>query len=91
MLGHPRRAHVELLPDLLTSYQVRRVWDSGQLHDTCGYRAFITTIRDEPGGKMPAPRSAPPAAVFAIFAECLTPAHSGNTAHVLGGSPHNSG
>lgn len=49
ILSHPHRDHVELLPDLFTAYQVRDVWDSGRLHDICGYRAFITAVRDEPG------------------------------------------
>jgi competence protein ComEC len=49
ILSHPHRDHVELLPDLFAEYQVRDVWDSGRLHDICGYRAFITAVRDEPG------------------------------------------
>lgn len=49
VLSHPHRDHVELLPDLFDAYEVRRVWDSGRLHDICGYRAFIAAIRDEPG------------------------------------------
>jgi beta-lactamase superfamily II metal-dependent hydrolase len=49
ILSHPHRDHVELLPDLLAEYQVRDVWDSGRLNDICGYRAFITAVRDEPG------------------------------------------
>lgn len=49
VLSHPHRDHVELLPDLFDAYEVRRVWDSGRLHDICGYRAFITAVRHEPG------------------------------------------
>lgn len=49
MLSHPHRDHVELLPDLFAAYQVRQVWDSGRLNDICGYRAFITAIRDTAG------------------------------------------
>lgn len=49
VLSHPHRDHVELLPDLFTAFQVREVWDSGRLHDICGYRAFLTAVRDEPG------------------------------------------
>ena len=29
VLSHPHRDHVELLPDLFASYQVKEVWDSG--------------------------------------------------------------
>lgn len=49
ILSHPHRDHVELLPDLLSAYQVRQVWDSGRVNDICGYRAFLTAVRDEPG------------------------------------------
>jgi beta-lactamase superfamily II metal-dependent hydrolase len=49
VLSHPHRDHVELLPDLLATYQVRHVWDSGRVNDICGYRAFLTAVRDEPG------------------------------------------
>jgi beta-lactamase superfamily II metal-dependent hydrolase len=49
ILSHPHRDHVELLPDLFAAYQVREVWDSGRVNDICGYRAFLTAVRDEPG------------------------------------------
>jgi beta-lactamase superfamily II metal-dependent hydrolase len=49
ILSHPHRDHVELLPDLLATYTVREVWDSGRINDICGYRAFLTAVRDEPG------------------------------------------
>ncbi|HYJ78633.1 MAG TPA: MBL fold metallo-hydrolase, partial [Longimicrobiaceae bacterium] len=49
VLSHPHRDHVELLPDVLARYQVRQVWDSGRVNDICGYRAFLTAVRDEPG------------------------------------------
>jgi beta-lactamase superfamily II metal-dependent hydrolase len=49
ILSHPHRDHVELLPDLFASYEVREVWDSGRINDICGYRDFLTAVRDEPG------------------------------------------
>jgi len=49
ILSHPHRDHVELLPDLFANYQVREVWDSGRSNDICGYRAFLTAVRNEPG------------------------------------------
>ncbi len=49
VLSHPHRDHVELLPDLFGAFQVRHVWDSGRFHTICGYRLFLTAIRDEPG------------------------------------------
>lgn len=49
ILSHPHRDHVELMPDLFARYVVRQVWDSGRLNDICGYRAFLSAVRDEPG------------------------------------------
>jgi competence protein ComEC len=49
VLSHPHRDHVEYLADVLANYQVRQVWDSGRINDICGYRAFLTAVRDEPG------------------------------------------
>jgi beta-lactamase superfamily II metal-dependent hydrolase len=49
ILSHPHRDHVELLPDLFAAYSVKQVWDSGRLNPICGYRAFVTAVRDEPG------------------------------------------
>jgi beta-lactamase superfamily II metal-dependent hydrolase len=49
ILSHPHQDHVELLPDLFAAYDVRQVWDSGRINDICGYRAFLTAVRDEPG------------------------------------------
>lgn len=49
IVSHPHRDHVELLADVLAQYSVRNVWDSGAVNDICGYRAFLTNVRDEPG------------------------------------------
>jgi competence protein ComEC len=49
ILSHPHRDHVELLPDVFAAYQVRQVWDSGRINDICGYRAFLTSVREEQG------------------------------------------
>ena len=37
-------------PDLLATPSAQ-VWDSGRIHDICVYRAFLTTVRDEPGAQ----------------------------------------
>ena len=59
ILSHPHRDHAELMADIIGSYTVRHVWDSGRLHDICGYRLFLeaverapaaTFINDQPGG-----------------------------------------
>ena len=49
ILSHPHRDHVELLPDVLSAYEVRNVWDSGRYHPICGYRAFLERVAAEPG------------------------------------------
>ncbi len=49
ILSHPHTDHVLLLPDLLAQYAVRHVWDSGRLNDVCGYRAFLSGVKVEPG------------------------------------------
>jgi competence protein ComEC len=49
ILSHPHKDHVEMMDDVFDAYQVRNVWDSGSLNDTCGYRAFLDAIMVEPG------------------------------------------
>ncbi|HEX8261464.1 MAG TPA: MBL fold metallo-hydrolase [Allosphingosinicella sp.] len=49
VLSHPHKDHVEMMDDVLEFYQVRNVWDSGALNDTCGYRALLEAIIAEPG------------------------------------------
>lgn len=49
ILSHPHRDHVELLPDLFASHDVRHVWDSGRINCTSGYEAFLAAIAAEPG------------------------------------------
>lgn len=48
IISHPHRDHVELLPDLFDAYDVKHVWESGRLHDICGYRSLLTKIANEP-------------------------------------------
>lgn len=45
ILSHPHRDHVELLPDVLGSYAIGNVWDSGSTNPICSYRAFLRLIR----------------------------------------------
>jgi beta-lactamase superfamily II metal-dependent hydrolase len=50
ILSHPHQDHVLLLPDLFDAYQIRNVWDSGRVYDSCGgYRTFLQKISVEPG------------------------------------------
>ncbi|HEY0412928.1 MAG TPA: MBL fold metallo-hydrolase [Allosphingosinicella sp.] len=48
ILSHPHQDHVEMMDDVLLKYDVRNVWDSGSLNDTCGYRAFLDAVSAEP-------------------------------------------
>jgi beta-lactamase superfamily II metal-dependent hydrolase len=45
ILSHPHRDHVELLPDVVGSYAIGNVWDSGRTNPICSYRAFLRLIR----------------------------------------------
>jgi hypothetical protein len=47
ILSHPHRDHVELLPDVVTHFQPRDVWNSGAYNDICGYRNFLLAIAVE--------------------------------------------
>jgi len=47
ILSHPHRDHVELLPDVVTHFQPRDVWNSGAYNDICGYRNFLLAIAAE--------------------------------------------
>lgn len=49
VLSHPHRDHVELLADVVTTWSVSNVWDSGAVNDICGYRRFLQAVADSPG------------------------------------------
>jgi beta-lactamase superfamily II metal-dependent hydrolase len=49
ILSHPHQDHSELMPDILTAFQVRNVWDSGSVNNICSYRALLANVRDEAG------------------------------------------
>ncbi len=49
ILSHPHKDHVEMMDDVLGTYAVRNVWDSGALNPTCGYRAFLDAVVAETG------------------------------------------
>lgn len=44
ILSHPHRDHVELLPDVLATYDIGNIWDSGRTNPICGYRLFLKQI-----------------------------------------------
>jgi beta-lactamase superfamily II metal-dependent hydrolase len=48
ILSHPHRDHVELMPDIVTQFQPREVWNSGAYNDICGYRNFLLAVAAEP-------------------------------------------
>lgn len=49
ILSHPHQDHSELMPDVLTAYRVRNVWNSGSLNNICSYRALLRNVRNETG------------------------------------------
>ena len=48
VLSHPHTDHVELLADVVTTYPVGHVWDSGAVNDVCGYRRFLAAVAGSP-------------------------------------------
>ncbi len=52
ILSHPHKDHVLLLPEIIDSFEVGEVWDSGALNETCVYYAFLKAVqhKQENGG-----------------------------------------
>lgn len=48
ILSHPHRDHVELLPDIVTLFKPKEVWNSGAYNNICGYRNFLFAIAADP-------------------------------------------
>jgi beta-lactamase superfamily II metal-dependent hydrolase len=49
VLSHPHKDHSELMPDVLTEYPVRNVWNSGALNPICSYRQLLANSAIETG------------------------------------------
>jgi len=49
ILSHPHRDHVELLPDVISAFDVDNVWDSGATNNTTGYERFLRAVSQEAG------------------------------------------
>jgi len=49
ILSHPHKDHSELMPDVLSTFQIRNVWNSGSLNNICSYRALLQNVRNETG------------------------------------------
>lgn len=49
VLSHAHKDHIGLMEDIFDRYEIRNVWDSGAIYDSCGYRAFLRKIAAEPG------------------------------------------
>jgi competence protein ComEC len=45
VISHPHKDHVELLPDILATYAVANVWDSGRTNPICAYRAVLEQVQ----------------------------------------------
>lgn len=48
-LSHPHEDHDAMIDDVLAAYDVRNVWNSGSLNNTCAYHAFLDAVAAEPG------------------------------------------
>jgi competence protein ComEC len=48
-LSHPHEDHDAMIDDVLATYEVRNVWNSGSLNNTCAYHAFLDAVAAEPG------------------------------------------
>lgn len=48
VVSHPHRDHVELLADVVGTWTVDQVWDSGAINAICGYRRFLQAVADSP-------------------------------------------
>jgi competence protein ComEC len=49
ILSHPHNDHVLLLADVIKTYDVGQVWDSGRMYKVCSYHAFLEAISEKPG------------------------------------------
>jgi beta-lactamase superfamily II metal-dependent hydrolase len=49
LLSHPHEDHDAMIDDILATYDVKNVWNSGSLNDTCAYHAFLDAVAAEPG------------------------------------------
>lgn len=45
ILSHPHRDHVELMPDVLATYEIGNLWDSGRTNPICAYRAMLEQVQ----------------------------------------------
>lgn len=49
ILSHPHKDHSELMPDVVSAYEIGHIWDSGSVNPICSYRALLQNAAAEPG------------------------------------------
>lgn len=49
ILSHPHKDHLQLMPAVFETFEVRNVWDSGRVNRTDGYCHFLKAVSAEPG------------------------------------------
>ena len=49
VLSHPHKDHLELMPDVFSTFTIKNVWDSGAVNKTRGYCRFLKAVAAEPG------------------------------------------
>jgi competence protein ComEC len=48
ILSHPHLDHTELMPDILSRYEIANIWDSGAPNGICSYELFLEKAAAEP-------------------------------------------
>lgn len=51
ILSHPRKDHLQLMPAVFDTYQIRNIWESGRVNKTDGYCHFLKAAMAEPGAR----------------------------------------
>lgn len=49
LLSHPHKDHSELMPDVLSTYEIGNLWDSGSTNPICSYRMLLTAAATKHG------------------------------------------
>ena len=51
ILSHPHKDHLQLMPAVFDTYQVRNIWESGRVNKTDGYCHFLKAAMAEQGAR----------------------------------------
>jgi competence protein ComEC len=51
ILSHPHKDHLQLMPAVFDTFQIRNIWESGRVNKTDGYCHFLKAAMAEPGAR----------------------------------------